>query len=170
MMFASHGNILYSFTSEACIQLTSLIMLTTIMAECPILFDHFPGCPDLAVDFFRTQWRENKNHESIFMMEGLSEAAARRLMMLARGKYWSDFLGRVLEFLERGILFSEIQDRDDVARKLCREQQAKGQMIWLSKFVTTSWAVSLRSPVVPWLMSGQDASEFFQWNPQLLNQ
>jgi hypothetical protein len=175
-MFVSHGDILYSFTGEDCVQLNSIILLTVIMVECPILSDHFPDCHDMALDFFRTQWRENKDHESVFMMEGLSEAAAHRLMMLARGRYslawqyWRNFPGRSREFLECGILFSEIQDRDDVARTLCREQQAKEQMIWLSKFVAASWAVGLGSPAVPCLMSGQDVREFFQRNPQLLNQ
>jgi hypothetical protein len=175
-MFASHGGTLYSFAAEDCYQFSCVIVLSATMLRCPISSDDFPGCPDMALDFFRAQWKENTDHESVFVMEGLSEAAARKLMMLARGryclawKYFRNFEGRARGFLERGILFSQMQDHDSVARKLCKEQRTREHMISLSKVITGSWAVMVRDPAALWLMAAQDAREFFQRNPQLLNQ
>jgi hypothetical protein len=90
--FVSVGGVLYSFMGYDVISYQCMIRLVTEISYLPLTSDNVS---DSVEQFYKAQWMENKAHESVFVMEGLSENAARKLMVLSRGRYciaWQYFM------------------------------------------------------------------------------
>jgi hypothetical protein len=76
------GNTVYSFTDSASYEYACSNLLTVALRRQSVASNEVP---EMAARFFRAQWSENRQHEQVFVMEGLSEGAARKLLMLAGG-------------------------------------------------------------------------------------
>jgi GAF domain-containing protein len=127
--------------------------------------------------YYDAQWRENKDNEAVFLMEGLSDAAARKLLVLARGRYFlawqyfGNFRRFGLDVLEQGTLFSEDLNRDELARALCASPDGRAHFAALAKSFTRASAVTpIRDFGVVTLITCQDAREFLRRDRQLLAQ
>jgi hypothetical protein len=131
--------------------------------------------PDTLRTFYLTQWSENKDKEAVFVMEGLSEAAAHKLMVLTRGRYtlaWQYFrsFGQFArDVLERGVLFTKINNLDELARSMCRSPDGLARFVALAKSFTAASAVSSVDELGGiTLIACQDAREFLQRDRQTL--
>jgi hypothetical protein len=125
--------------------------------------------------FLSAQWTENADNEAVFIMMGISAAAARKLMKLARGRYclaWAYFntLGRanLTHVLETGVLFSEMKNMEAVGRECCREFKGLTAVLGvLGNFVAVQVLRDDRGG--PDIIFGcQDVREFVQRNRDVL--
>jgi hypothetical protein len=118
LRYDSDGRPLYSRRNRDRYQYICVIVLIGRVPQYPIWSDNFLGRSEMAIDFYRTQYQEHKNHESVFVMEGHGESAAWKRAVPARAGLRG--IGRSgIEFIECGILFSQMQDRDHTEMELC---------------------------------------------------
>jgi hypothetical protein len=124
------------------------------------------------MDFYRAQWNENEAETSVFMMEGLSEWCAIKLLKLARGRYclaWTYlhvYRRHGIEYFNRAELFDELPDRDRVTREQCSNPTTKEALKWVAPGFLTAAVIGFAGHLCAIIC--QDAREFFQRNPDLL--
>jgi hypothetical protein len=165
--FARGGDLLYSFTNEDQRQYGLVNHCGLEFVSHPVTSTEFFGSEE-AVRFFRSQWTENEELESVFIMEGLSEVGARNLMKMARGRYvmaWTHFKSLYdsgwLSMFEQGRLFSEMEDRDQMGRRV--------QLLNIAMNFVGTLLIADPDRNVQVLVAPQDAREFFQRNPYVLH-
>jgi hypothetical protein len=175
LIFDSAGGDLYSMTSNDCWEYSRCLALVFALSQHPIGSDPLLGCQDTMRDFYMEQWRENADHEAVLIMEGFSETAARKLMVLARGRYnlaWRYVCGfgqAARPTLERGVVFSGMENRDELVRSICASQDGLRRFVTLAKsFFRASAVASIEDPGSITLLACQDAREFLHRNRQLL--
>jgi hypothetical protein len=175
LVFETAGGVLYSMSRDDIWEHCCYISLLGALTQHSVGSDALSGCPDTIRSFYVTRWQENKDNEAVFVMEGLSQAAARKLLVLARGRYdlaWQHLRGFgkfASSVIERGVLFSEMENRDAFARSLCASPDGLARFVTLAKSFTRASAVtSANDPGAITLIACQDAREFLQRDYQTL--
>jgi hypothetical protein len=173
VIFVNQCGTLYAASNDDFYQYGAITGLEGEIRRAPIVSDSLLGVPDTAVQFFRAQWCEDREAESVFMAEGLSHSAARKLMRIARGRYclaWvylHAFRRFGIKAFEDAVLFNEMENRDEFGRSACQHAETKAKLVALASRFGTSILLTT-ADALHVVVDCQDAREFFQRNRDLL--
>jgi hypothetical protein len=175
IIFVKERGALYSASNDDFYEYGAMIGLESEILRAPIVSDSLLGVPDTAVQFFRARWSEDREAESVFMAEGLTESAARKLMRIARGRYclaWTylhAFQRVAVSVFESAMLFSEMENRDAFGRSACERPEKRAKLVRLAARFAASLLLTT-ADAVHVIVTCQDAREFFQRNRDLLGE
>jgi hypothetical protein len=170
--YASDGTTLYSFTRADLCEFGSCFHIEGWLGTVPISSNEISDSPPFLDAIYRSVYSENLDHASVFVMEGLNEPSAIKLLKLARGRYclaWTYlhvFREHGLQTYERAELFDELPDRDRQVREQCRHPKSKTTLTQIARgFLTAAVQMFCGHLTV---LNCQDAREFLQRNPDLV--
>jgi hypothetical protein len=181
IVLAQHDGCVYSLTPRDVTEYMAIIELDDLLQQYPVASEEFPACSDSARALYQSQWVEESGCESVFVMEGLSWAAARTLMKFARGRYclaWiylknNEFAAKARENFATVTLFNEEWKPESLGLIGCRNEQGRMVLVQVARHFTAFGSLELipvdhARPRSVALAGCQDARDFLQHNPWLL--
>jgi hypothetical protein len=173
VMYMPAGGLSYAFTRIDLQEYKFCDLASEQLRLQSVVLDDLSNFPPEAVEFYQRRWSPDPEGESTFLMEGLSQAEARTLMKLARGRYlmaWLYFHGyqtATRHLPQATAVISDLEGGDELIRVLCRAPDVKLHFILTAKsFMAMMLIPDSRAPIAA---ACQDFREFFQRNPDMLS-